>query len=116
MLPEAHPLYGDLPKCDLHACLEHVAATYGNETTNLLQILIEVQACMGFIPADAASFIAARLAIPYARVESVASFYSFLHLQPASEYRVLFPDNITDRISACSISPSISKMSWSPWK
>lgn len=53
---------------------------------------------MGFIPADAASFIAARLAIPYARVESVASFYSFLHLQPAGEYRVLFPDNITDRM------------------
>lgn len=98
MLPDSHPIYGELPHCDLHADLPHIVARHGEKKENLLQILIEVQACAGHIPKDAAAFIAARLDIPYARIESVASFYSFLHLQGAVDYRVLFSDNITDRM------------------
>jgi [NiFe] hydrogenase diaphorase moiety large subunit len=98
MLPDAHPIYGESPRCDLPADLHRIVARHGGDKTRLLQILIEVQACAGYIPHDAASYIAAILDIPRSRIESVASFYSFLHLQPAGEYRVLFSDNITDRM------------------
>jgi [NiFe] hydrogenase diaphorase moiety large subunit len=98
MLPDANPIYGESPRCDLHADLHEIVARHCGEKTNLLQLLIEVQSCAGHITDDAASYIAAALDIPRARIESVASFYSFLHLKPAGEYRVLFSDNITDRM------------------
>ncbi|MDO8311407.1 MAG: NAD(P)H-dependent oxidoreductase subunit E [Sideroxyarcus sp.] len=98
MLPDAGLIYGDSPKCDLPSFLNQIIGGYGNDATNLLQILIEVQECTGYIPPSAVSFLATKLAIPRARIESVASFYSFLHLQPHGEYRVLFSDNITDRM------------------
>ncbi len=80
------------------AFLEQVLGQYGHDASKLLQILREVQERLGFIPPSAVSLIAAKLGIPRARVESVASFYSFLHLKPQGEYRVLFSDNITDRM------------------
>ncbi len=98
MLPDAGLIYGDSPKCDLPSFLNRIIGGYGNDATNLLQILIEVQECTGYIPPSAVSFLATKLAIPRARIESVASFYSFLHLKPHGEYRVLFSDNITDRM------------------
>ncbi|MFA5371436.1 MAG: NAD(P)H-dependent oxidoreductase subunit E, partial [Sideroxydans sp.] len=61
-------------------------------------MLREVQQCAGYITPDAAACLAAILDIPLARVKSVASFYSFLHLQSKGEYRILFSDNITDRM------------------
>jgi len=39
------------------------------------------------------------LGLPRARIEGVAGFYSFLHLERAGRYRVLFSDNITDRMA-----------------
>ncbi len=61
-------------------------------------MLRELQERFGHIPREAVSRLAQKLFIPRARVESVASFYSFLHLKPHGEYRVLFSDNITDRM------------------
>ncbi|MBA4382109.1 MAG: NADP oxidoreductase [Sideroxydans sp.] len=78
--------------------LQQVIGLYGNDPTKLLQILREVQEHLGFIPNPAVSFIAETLNIPRNRIESVASFYSFLHLKSQGTYRVLFSDNITDRM------------------
>ena len=80
------------------ACLDPILAVHGKDASNLLQILREVQECYGHIPRESISYIAAQLDIPRVRIESVASFYSFLHVQPQGEYRVLFSDNITDRM------------------
>ncbi len=72
---------------------------HGNSPSSLLQILRGMQEHFGHIPAHLVSRLADQLAIPRARIESVASFYSFLHFKPHGEYRVLFSDNITDRMS-----------------
>ena len=98
MLPDAESIFGESPKCDLPSILERIVDRGGAGSAQLLQILIEVQECAGYISQDAAAYIAEKLDIPYARIESVASFYSFLHLKPHGEYRVLFSDNITDRM------------------
>jgi len=68
------------------------------DPTRLVQILREVQTRYGYISADALTEIAAAIGVPRARVEGVAGFYSFLHTRPAGRYRVLFSDNITDRM------------------
>jgi [NiFe] hydrogenase diaphorase moiety large subunit len=80
------------------AWLDKLAMRHGSDATRLLQILREVQERFGHIPHEAVSRLAGKLSIPRARIESVASFYSFLHLKPHGEYRVLFSDNITDRM------------------
>ena len=98
MLPDGNPIYGELEHCDLHAEQHDILARYGNKKENLLQILNEVVACAGYVPHDALSLIADRLGVTRAHVESVASFYAFLPLQPAGAYRVRFSDNITDRM------------------
>jgi [NiFe] hydrogenase diaphorase moiety large subunit len=78
--------------------LDQTVLRYASDASMLLQILREVQERFGHIPQQAIGLLAKKLSIPRARIESVASFYSFLHLKPQGEYRVLFSDNITDRM------------------
>jgi len=78
--------------------LDIIVQRHSYDATHLLQILIEIQECYGYIPPESISYIAEKLDIPRVRIESVASFYSFLHLQPHGDFRVLFSDNITDRM------------------
>jgi [NiFe] hydrogenase diaphorase moiety large subunit len=80
------------------AWLDQLVVHHHNDASRLLQMLRELQERFGHIPREAVSRLAQKLSIPRARVESVASFYSFLHLKPHGEYRVLFSDNITDRM------------------
>ena len=65
---------------------------------DLLQILVAVQDCHGYIHAEAIDYLSSRLQLPRAEIVGVASFYAHLYLQPRGEYRVLFSDNITDRM------------------
>ncbi len=83
---------------DLHVFLDALLARHGNNPTNLLQMLCETQERQGWIAPPTITYLAQRLGIPRARIEGVAGFYSFLHLRPNGEYRVLFSDNITDRM------------------
>jgi [NiFe] hydrogenase diaphorase moiety large subunit len=78
--------------------LDQLVQLHSNKASRLLQILREVQERFGQIPRQAISRLASNLSVPRAHIESVASFYSFLHLEAHGEYRVLFSDNITDRM------------------
>lgn len=71
---------------------------HGRRPGALLQILNGVQAQFGFIPPGMDIEIAEALTVPLARVRGVAGFYSFLSLESRGRYRVLFSDNITDRM------------------
>ncbi len=42
--------------------------------------------------------LAAGLGLTLAQVQGVAGFYRFFHTQPVGEYRILFSDNVTDRM------------------
>ena len=85
---------GDRQPVDLDSILDR----HARDPNALLQILRETQECCGYISAAAIGHLSAVLDIPRARIEGVAGFYSFLYLQPHGEYRVLFSDNITDRM------------------
>jgi [NiFe] hydrogenase diaphorase moiety large subunit len=64
----------------------------------LVQILRELQALQGWLPRVALSQVATALGLTLAQVEGVAGFYRFFHTRPVGAYRVLFSDNVTDRM------------------
>ena len=83
---------------DIEQKLAFLCERYGCEPRRLLQILIDVQETYGFLPPEALTSIAKRLALPRVNVEGVAGFYSFLSLEPAGNYRFLFSNNVTDQM------------------
>lgn len=82
---------------NIHAAyLDPILARYPHQ--DLLQILIAAQEHYGYIHTDAINHLSSRLQLPRAKIVAVASFYAHLYLQPRGSYRVLFSDNITDRM------------------
>ena len=78
--------------------LQALLARHGHSPHALVQILRELQALQGWLPRETLSQIGAALGLTLAHVEGVAGFYRFFHTQPVGAYRVLFSDNITDRM------------------
>lgn len=78
--------------------VDSVLARNRDDPTRLVQILREVQEVIGWLPPEVLSGIARGIRQPFARVAGVAGFYSFFHTQPMGRYRVLWSDNITDRM------------------
>jgi [NiFe] hydrogenase diaphorase moiety large subunit len=65
---------------------------------SLLQVLRDIQEIHNHIPAGIDLAVADALDVPLARVRGVIGFYSFLSSEPQGRYRLLFSDNITDRM------------------
>ena len=84
---------------ELEPRVRRIVSRWGHDSSGLVQILREVQEDCGHLPQAALALIARYLRIPYSRVKGVASFYSFLAVEPMGAYRVLFSDNITDRMA-----------------
>jgi [NiFe] hydrogenase diaphorase moiety large subunit len=78
--------------------VERILDQHGRDPSRLLQVLIGVQEIEGWLPPGLISRVAAGLGLPRARVEGVAGFYSFLYSEPVGHYRVLFSDNIIERM------------------
>jgi [NiFe] hydrogenase diaphorase moiety large subunit len=75
-----------------------VVDRYGANPAYMLQILREVQEQLDWISPTTIDSIEAALKTPRTKIEAVAGFYSFLYTEPRGKYRVLFSDNITDRM------------------
>ena len=78
--------------------IDAVLARHHRDGTRLMQILREVQEQLGWLSPPTLTHIAHAVGWPRARVEGTADFYSFFHTQPLGRYRVLWSDNITDRM------------------
>lgn len=66
--------------------------------TALVQILREVQEALDWISPEAIDAIEQALQLPRSKIEGVAGFYSFFYTRPRGRYRVLFSDNIIERM------------------
>lgn len=71
---------------------------HGHDRHALVQMLRELQAEQGWLPPPALAELADGLAMSLAQVQGVAGFYRFFHTRPVGEYRILFSDNVTDRM------------------
>jgi len=76
-----------------------IVEKYRNNPTYVLQILREAQEALDWISPETVETVASGLNIPRTRVQSVLQFYSFLYDKPRGRYRLLFADNITDRMA-----------------
>jgi len=76
-----------------------VLARWQHDPHALVQVLRETQAQTHWLPRELLAHIASALHLTLAHVEGVASFYRFFHLRPVGRVRVLFSDNITDRMA-----------------
>lgn len=83
---------------DWPAWLEPIVQRYGADPTQVLRMLVDIQDAQSWVPPEALTYLAGRLDLPRARIEGVAGFYTFLHTDQPCRYRILFSDNITDRM------------------
>lgn len=83
---------------DIDQVVSETVQRQGGNASRLLQILIAVQDRLGHLPPPALTRIAEALGIPRSRVEGVTGFYSFIYQEPVGRYRILFADNITERM------------------
>ena len=80
------------------AAIDALLLRYRRDPHALVQILREAQAQHTWLPRELLDYLADALGLTLAHVEGVATFYRFFHTSPVGEYRVLFSDNITDRM------------------
>ena len=78
--------------------IQAVLARHNHDGTRLVQVFREVQDELGWLSPTTLTAIAAGTKQPRAKVEGVAGFYHFFHTEPMGRYRVLWSDNITDRM------------------
>jgi [NiFe] hydrogenase diaphorase moiety large subunit len=80
------------------AALDVILGKYRREPGDLVQVLRETQDALDYIPPAAMAYVATALGVPIGQVQAVTAFYAFFHDRPMGRYRVLFSDNITDRM------------------
>ena len=78
--------------------LSRIVQANQGDPTRMVQILREVQEALDWISPQAIDCLQTLLQVPRTKIEGVAGFYSFFYLQPRGRYRILFSDNITDRM------------------
>ena len=78
--------------------LEALFKRHAHDGTRLVQALHDLQQMRGWLPPEDLASLAQGLGLTLAQVQSTASFYSFFYTRPVGEYRILFSDNITDRM------------------
>jgi len=93
--------------------VDAVLARNRDSPNRLLQILREVQEAIGWLSPETLTMIARGIRQPLARVNGVAGFYTFLHTRPMGRYRVLWSDNIVDRmLGSAALMAEMCKKLW----
>jgi len=92
------PTTVSLPDIFQRDAVGQILSTRQRDPHALVQVLREVQALHTWLSRETLAHVARELGLTLAHVEGVATFYRFLHTSPVGEYRVLFSDNITDRM------------------
>ncbi|WP_296708530.1 NAD(P)H-dependent oxidoreductase subunit E [Rhodoblastus sp.] len=83
----------------IDSSLEPILARYGRAPSALLQILRDAQEAFDWISPEVRSAVAHALDIPATQIDCLTQFYAHLYDEPCGRYRVLFSDNITDRMA-----------------
>ena len=78
--------------------IDAVLDRHRRDGTRLMQILREIQEARGWLSPATLTRVAEAVGWPRAKVEGTADFYSFFHTRPMGRFRVLWSDNITDRM------------------
>ncbi|MEY4593327.1 MAG: hypothetical protein RIR18_2222 [Pseudomonadota bacterium] len=85
-------------KTDHKTPLFEILDRHHRDGLRLMQILRETQERLGWLSPETLAVIAEGIGWPLVRVQSTAGFYSFFHTRPQGEYRILWSDNIIERM------------------
>ena len=80
------------------ADLEQIIQRHGAQSTELLQILRDVQSEFLQVSRSAMRVVADALAVPLTQVQAVTEFYSFLTTEPVGRFDIRLSDSITDHM------------------
>jgi len=80
------------------ADLEQIIQRHGAQSTELLQILREVQARFRQVSRSTMRVVADALGVPLTQVQAVTEFYSFLTAEPVGRFDIRLSDSITDHM------------------
>ncbi|WP_234087493.1 NAD(P)H-dependent oxidoreductase subunit E [Azonexus sp. R2A61] len=83
---------------ELSSLVVPILQRHARRPDRLVQILREVQEILGCITDETAGHLAECLGMSYAQVLSTRDFYAFFYRENRGRYRILFSDNITDRM------------------
>ncbi len=75
-----------------------ICASFGDDRTRLMDILLAVQKRLGHIDDPTIDAIAVRLAMPRVDVAAVVSFYSFFADEPKGRFVIRLCDDVPDRM------------------
>lgn len=68
--------------------IKEVCASFGNQGSELINVLHQVQGKLGYLPAEVQETIAKELNISVAKVYGVVTFYSFFTMIPLGEFPI----------------------------
>ena len=68
--------------------IDKIIDKYGTEKGILIQLLLDIQKELNWIPKEAINRISDRLKIPYSQIYRIASFYTALSLKPIGRHLV----------------------------
>jgi [NiFe] hydrogenase diaphorase moiety large subunit len=83
---------------ELHSHIAAILLRHHRRPDRLLQILRDVQDVLNYLSDQTLALIAEGLGISFAQAHSTRDFYAFLYSENRGHYRILFSDNITDRM------------------
>ena len=80
---------------DFKARAEKLCARYPRRDAALIPVLLELQKEAGYVAEEAMDELAKFLALPYARVKAVVTFYTMFNREPAGKYHLQVCRNIS---------------------
>lgn len=78
--------------------LNEILNRHGRDGLRLMQILRDAQDLFGWLAPETLAVIAEGIGWSLVQVQSTAGFYHFFHTRPQGEYRILWSDNIIERM------------------
>jgi NADH-quinone oxidoreductase subunit E len=69
--------------------IDGIIKNHGNERSNLIQILLDVQEECNWLPRHVLFYVSDKLKIPLTNVYNIASFYKYFNLEPQGKYSIL---------------------------
>lgn len=78
--------------------VKQILKQYGSDRNRLMDILIDIQEQLGYIPKDAIDLLAANLGMSQVDVEQTISFYHFFSTKPRGKYAIYLNDSAVARM------------------
>lgn len=78
--------------------VKQILKQYGSDRNRLMDILIDIQEQLGYIPKDAIVLLAANLGMSQVDVEQTISFYHFFSTKPRGKYAIYLNDSAVARM------------------